>query len=127
MRSNIEEVVSQYLTMPTNYALLINGKRGTGKTFCIKNRIAKLITSTKSFDDQNLEYKFLYISLYGINSLDEIYTLMALELYPFLKSKDIQVGLGISKILLRGFLNIVKAGSVENYFIDVNDIAKKSI
>ena len=24
MQSNIEEVVSQYLTMPTNYAILIN-------------------------------------------------------------------------------------------------------
>jgi KaiC/GvpD/RAD55 family RecA-like ATPase len=59
--SNLNAHVVEYLTyylglpFPPNYAVLVNGAWGVGKTFLIKNYLKQNIHS---------ERKFVYVSLY---------------------------------------------------------------
>lgn len=63
--SRILDLVDKYLvTKPTDYALLINGAWGSGKTFFFKNDIHKKITQHR--------LKPIYISLYGVNDTNDI-------------------------------------------------------
>ena len=48
----------------TNYAILLNGKWGSGKTYFWENIIKKEI--------DKIEKKTIYVSLYGVNSIEEI-------------------------------------------------------
>lgn len=60
------------------YAVLVKGEWGTGKTYIIKNFIQN---HTK--EDQ----RFLYVSLYGINSMSQINDELFRQLHPILGSK----------------------------------------
>lgn len=63
MGNYIEEFLESYIGDNTyNYAVMINGDWGSGKTFFVKNYI----------NNHNDKEKFLYVSLYGIKNLDEI-------------------------------------------------------
>ncbi len=63
--SKIEKIVENYLkAKQTDYAILINGPWGSGKTFLFKNKLSKLIGE--------LKFKPIYISLYGINKQEDI-------------------------------------------------------
>ncbi|ELU5587021.1 hypothetical protein SCB17_001425 [Clostridium perfringens] len=63
MNNYIEEFLDGYIRDDTyNYAVMINGDWGSGKTFFVKNYIC----------NHNNKEKFLYLSLYGIKNLDEI-------------------------------------------------------
>lgn len=66
------------LSSPPEYAVLIKGKWGTGKTWFIKNLISDLNTSN---------IKSLHISLYGMTSFDEIENEFFRQLHPILSSK----------------------------------------
>jgi len=66
MKNKIEEQVKAYIDRPnTDYAVLINGEWGTGKTYFITNVIDwKDLCGT--------DKKIIYISLNGLSSLEEI-------------------------------------------------------
>lgn len=65
---NINEAIKNYLkTEKTDYAILINGAWGSGKTYYFKNNIKNIINKI-----ENKEYRYIYISLYGINNFEEI-------------------------------------------------------
>lgn len=66
------------LSSPPEYAVLIKGKWGTGKTWFIKNLITDLNTSN---------IRSLHISLYGMTSFDEIENEFFRQLHPVLSSK----------------------------------------
>lgn len=60
----LEKIVQDYSnTEKTDYALLVNGEWGSGKTFFIKNRIIPLIEKSS---------KCIYVSLNGISSINQI-------------------------------------------------------
>jgi len=123
----MEKVIHNYLTMETSYALLINGPRGIGKTFFIKDRVIQNIKKVKVFHDQRKSYIPVYISLYGIKSIDEVYTLLAIELIPWLKNKDVKVGLSVGKLVVRGLLNFKSGGDVDHYLKDMAATSKNAI
>jgi uridine kinase len=67
----IEQIVTDYLKAEnTDYAILINGDWGSGKTHYIKNTLFNKISAIDSFytDKKNNteKYKPLYVSLYGM-------------------------------------------------------------
>ncbi|MCK4796901.1 MAG: hypothetical protein KAT05_05930 [Spirochaetes bacterium] len=66
----IFQIIKEYLeTKYSDYALMINGKWGCGKTFYVKNSLKDLIEK----DEINkIKYKVIYISLNGIRNLNEI-------------------------------------------------------
>ncbi|NLB63155.1 MAG: hypothetical protein GX801_03490, partial [Fibrobacter sp.] len=67
---HIKEYLEYYLsfTEVPKYAVLLNGSWGIGKTFFIKNFLESLDLN------DNKKFKHVYVSLYGLTSLDEIDT-----------------------------------------------------
>lgn len=71
---NYLEAIRKYVECRQyHYALMINGKWGCGKTFFIENEVVPYI-------EDNLEYKTIYISLYGIKSVENICDVLLLQL-----------------------------------------------
>lgn len=83
------------------YAVMLNGKWGAGKTWFMQDVI-------KDLEGQNL--KFLHVSLYGLSSYDDIGDAIFRCLHPALSSKG---------ALLTG--TVVK-GVLRNFKIDLKDI-----
>lgn len=83
------------------YALLLNGKWGSGKTKLINDVMASLKKEKRPV---------AYVSLNGINSVDDISSLMYSELHPKLGGK-------VSKISRSLFYSLIKNGIK----IDLND------
>ena len=64
------ECICDYVRRPyTDYAIMINGEWGSGKTYFWNN---KLRSRLESITVNGKKYKTIYMSLYGINSLEEI-------------------------------------------------------
>ena len=64
----IIEIIKSYIKMKNcNYAILIDGQWGTGKTFFVKNALMPIINK-----DEEKGKKAIYISTYGIKSTKEI-------------------------------------------------------
>lgn len=65
MNNDISEIIKNYLSEPqTDYALLLDGPWGSGKTYYITDELRKLIKSNK--------YEFVYISLNGVDNFEKI-------------------------------------------------------
>ncbi len=124
----------------TSYAVLINGKWGSGKTHFIKNYATK-----DKLNNLNAEYevpskacfilfkmirqkindkllnrfrknkrngkkgvykKFVYVSLGGLNSIDDLNKSIIQEMYPFLKKKSFKITSGVFKSFLKFDFNL---------------------
>lgn len=88
----IEQIVTDYLDAEkTDYALMINGDWGCGKTYYIKRHLFAQITSIdshlKNDKDEPIKYEPLYISLYGIADIQDMLYKIQLELNSWMKSK----------------------------------------
>jgi len=92
----IEQIVTDYLNFEdTDYAIMINGDWGSGKTYYIKNSLFSVIKGIASKISNNknekLNYEPLYVSLNGICDLNDILFKIHLEINPVLKSKPFAV------------------------------------
>jgi hypothetical protein len=98
---HIEDYLDYYcnLSIPPEYALLIKGSWGSGKSHIIKNVI-------KRFEDKRDPVKFLYISLYGISAIEDIEIKFFQILNPILSSKGSIFAGKIAKGLLKGVLRL---------------------
>ena len=85
------------LPHPPEYAVLIKGKWGTGKSWFIKNLINDLNASN---------IKSLHISLYGMTTFDEIENEFFRQLHPVLSSKKMALAGKVIKGLLKTTLKI---------------------
>lgn len=75
--------IEEYIRRPyTDYAVMINGEWGSGKTHFWNNKLRQRIEAIRNKDGQL--YKTIYISLYGINSLEEISKKIFLETNPLM-------------------------------------------
>lgn len=68
------------LPFPPGYALLVDGVWGAGKTHFIKEYI-------QACREAESEFKPVYVSLYGLRSVDEIDKALVVALYPLLDNK----------------------------------------
>lgn len=94
--TNLTESILSYISRDeTDYALLITGGWGTGKTFYFKEVFKKELEVKYS------DYKLIYVSLYGISSIKEISILIYDQINP-LKAKAMKYGGFLSKVALRG-------------------------
>ncbi len=76
------DAICDYVRKPyTDYAIMLNGKWGSGKTYFwnnnLRDKIDKITIGEK-------KYKTIYISLYGVNSLEEISKKLFIETNPML-------------------------------------------
>lgn len=86
----LSEIIKSYiLQTDTDFAILINGKWGSGKTYYLKNEIAKVARSLPyQIDARDTKpHEIVYVSLYGITTADELQKRLFLEVNPSLKTK----------------------------------------
>ena len=75
------ESIEDYIRKPyTDYAIMINGEWGSGKTHFWNHKLRSRIETIKN--SKGKLYKTIYISLYGINSIEEISKKIFLETNP---------------------------------------------
>lgn len=82
-----------------NFAVLIKGSWGSGKTYFIKKLIETWSTPNVQ-EDEFISLNPIYISLNGLNSKKEIIEKLKEKISPFLHSK----GMKISKAIFKGFI-----------------------
>ncbi len=81
----IKDYLHYYLSFsaPPMFAVLLNGPWGIGKTFVVKKFVASL--------DKD-KTRHIYVSLYGLRSIDEIDDAILQSMYPVLKRKGVELG-----------------------------------
>jgi hypothetical protein len=121
-----QNVITSYLVQNTNYALLINGKRGTGKTYFMKNTVQPMIDRTLAYGQSSVTYKTILISLYGVKNIDEIYFSLAINIKPYLKHLSVQSGSVLARILSRGLINLSGAGSIDDFTGDIRNAMREN-
>lgn len=90
MNSGLVEYLKEYMINPDpQYAIMINGKWGCGKTFFIKKWIKEYEETVKK-EDKTLTP--IYVSLYGLKTVKQVTTAIDKVLYPMLYSKAAKVG-----------------------------------
>ena len=124
----ILEVVREYLKDSIyNYAILIDGDWGSGKSYFIKQNLIPEIEKDY-FGDKVLDKKeFIYISLYGVKSTEDISN----QIYINLLNNKVRVGNTVKKVVSTGakvFGDIIKLTGIDikeyksdmESFIDLN-------
>lgn len=111
--SNIDYItkyLNDYLNMDNpQYAVLIQGKWGCGKTFYINQLIEKWKNKNNETVPPNcIKLRPIYISLYGASSISQVSYLIRKELRPFLYSKGMKVAKKI-------FCGIIKTATQGNF------------
>jgi len=77
------ESIEEYIKKPyTDYAVMINGEWGSGKTHFWNHKLRQRIENIPNAKGK--KYKTIYISLYGINSIEEISKKIFLETNPMM-------------------------------------------
>ena len=94
----IEQVVKRYLKeRNTDYAIMITGEWGCGKTYYVQHELKKLIEKETCFiNSTEVNYKPFYISLNGISDVSDIYIKILENVFPIFKNK-------LALIVRRGF------------------------
>ena len=88
----IHDFLSKYVNLPDpNYAVLLTGVWGCGKTYFVEKWKDVLSTSI-SEDKESTVLKPVYVSLFGLSSIAEINQAVTREIYPFMKSKLYNLG-----------------------------------
>jgi hypothetical protein len=110
----ISDAIINYLQFKqSDYALLVNGHWGTGKTFLFKNKVIPDIINNTKFNNKSF-FNGIYISLYGVSSVDDIDLKLFLELNPFWKNKWVKVGSNIGKLITNQALKKFGLGGIDD-------------
>lgn len=117
--NKLDEIVLQYLKMKTNYAIVISGEWGSGKTYYYEHNLKSLISQTNLVTDNTKKYTPILISLFGINSIDDIQTQIVLNLYPILKNRKAKLASNLGKALFKG---ILKMNGLDEYYNIVSEV-----
>lgn len=87
VNQNIENYLESYLSKDnTQYATLLTGKWGCGKTYFIKKYIEK-----------HQQYEFIYVSLFGLKNIDDVNDAIFGAMYPKLTSDTTKIATGLIK------------------------------
>lgn len=97
VNKNVLNALESYckLAVEPEYAVLLKGSWGSGKTHFVEE-----------FIEQHCELKFLFVSLYGVSSIDSIEDKFFQQLNPILSNKKMLLAGKIGKGLLKGTLKI---------------------
>ena len=80
----VKDYLTYYIAFPNppHFAVLVNGPWGIGKTFLLKEFLKPIAAGG---------LKYVYVSLYGLTSFDEIDDAIFRAMYPLLENKGIQL------------------------------------
>lgn len=78
---HIEQIFTDYIkTDKTQYAILLNGSWGCGKTYFWKYTLEKIAKSN--------DFKTIYVSLNGISKIDDLDHQLFIKLLPFISNQE---------------------------------------
>ena len=98
----INSVLAYLKELETDYAILINGEWGSGKTYFVMNQLFR------SVKNKYTDMRCVHVSLNGLEDLDEIYQKILVELLS--NQEAARVGFGLLKTLLQLDIEIPKIG-----------------
>jgi len=108
---SIKAVIKLYLEDKTNYAIMIANVWGAGKTYCWKNVLAPMILKEG-------EYKPIYVTTFGIQSVEELHSKIIEEIHPIFKGHLTKMFMALCNCMLRLFganLNSRETNSIMRY------------
>jgi KAP family P-loop domain. len=95
MNKNIINFLNEYVEIPNpQYAIMLRGAWGCGKTFFIHQWMKQL--NNKGAD--KLEWQPIYVSLYGLTNIQQITEQINKEISPWLYSKGMKFAKNILKV-----------------------------
>lgn len=105
---DVIDFLNRYIqTENPSWAVMCNGVWGCGKTFFIKDYIKK-----QGINESKPKKKFIYISLYGVKTEEEIDKRLFFECHKFLKGKNSELFIHATQ----GITALLKADDVFKYF-----------
>ena len=115
--TGIENYLNEYIKQDNpQYAVMLKGKWGCGKTFFIKQLADKWQVEPRA--EERIELQPIYISLNGVSSCSAISFLIKRALYPILYSKGVQVAkkviCGTITALSKSLIDLNKDGNVDD-------------
>lgn len=122
MNQLIFDFLNGYAALPSlQYAVLLRGKWGCGKTYFVKHWLAEFEESSKLPANENsIELKPIYVSLFGMREISDIKSAIDRCVNPFFYSKTGKMlkiaGRIASKIIFKTELDIDKDGKSETSF-----------
>lgn len=97
----VKEIINYVDETLYNYAVMIDGEWGCGKTYFIKERLCEKLKNNENehynSDQDYQQRKIIYISLYGVKSIEEVTKQLFMEVLVAKAGK----GQGIIKKELR--------------------------
>jgi hypothetical protein len=131
---NIKSIIKRYLEKETQYAVQLVGPWGRGKTHFYRNTLEKYIESLPTFTDNNRKYKAVYISLFGLASVEQIQIKIFHELlYSRISARTkvskntLKISSQLTKLLLSGFLTFEGIKNSKEFTAEITDVAKESV
>jgi Cdc6-like AAA superfamily ATPase len=103
---NLNEPIVEYLRYYVStensfdFAVMVRGKWGVGKTFLINQFLAELKSKGRE--------KNLYVSLYGVTSFRQIDEALFRQLHPVLSSKGMKLAASVGKAVLKATTYLMK-------------------
>lgn len=122
MNNQIFDFLNEYAKLPSpQYAVLLRGKWGCGKTYFVKHWLEEFDKSDKLPANENsIELKPIYVSLFGMREISDIKSAIDRCVNPFFYSKAGKMlkiaGRIASKIIFKTELDIDKDGKSETSF-----------
>lgn len=122
MNNQIFDFLNEYANLPSpQYAVLLRGKWGCGKTYFVKHWLEEFDKSDKLPANENsIELKPIYVSLFGMREISDIKSTIDRCVNPFFYSKTGKIlkiaGRIASKIIFKTELDIDKDGKSETSF-----------
>ena len=100
MNQFVYSFLTDYAINPDpQYAVMLKGRWGCGKTHFIKRWLKEYNDENAEIEEDSIDLKPIYVSLYGMTSITEIRTAIDREVNPFLYSKAGKAVKGVAKIL----------------------------
>jgi hypothetical protein len=134
---NLINIIDEYLNKPTDFAVQIVGSWGYGKTHFYRNSIESQIYNKSTYNNSSKKYKPIYISLFGLKSIEDVATKIVLDFYQSksfkvyfkktLTKKRLKITQSVFKIGLRGFLKFNRLGNVNDYLTDIKTIGENAL
>lgn len=92
---HVAKVLDEYIEASnTNFALLLNGKWGSGKTWFIKKYIESRVPKLTQITENGLKSpEFCYVSLFGLEKIEDVNYAIFKHFHPLLTS-DVARGIG---------------------------------
>ena len=121
--------LNEYVKMSRpQFAVMITGKWGCGKTFYIDWLIKQWEQEKVITDNESIRLKPVYVSVYGLHSISEIVRKIRMKVRPWLYSKGVAVAKKVAfaclQIITKSKVDLDKDGSGEdlNTLLDADGI-----